>query len=165
MKALLAKAAVLKAVPKDWVIAALIGLLIGVGGWMALGKVGLTGGGGDASDVKFTGAELDRARRDTYHAASALGDYLGYGPNGRGWRKYLSFDDLQLALSRTDPATETDEQVLSHVLNQLSQEYPGLERREFASVRTTLSTYLKMRRLADPPDTEQIAAGERNRLR
>jgi hypothetical protein len=84
-----------------------------------------------------TAAQLEAARAKLSADVARLDRYLGTGPNGDAWRKFLLWEELQsqLAASATDPAG------LEDIRNRFGSQHRGLELPLFAAVRNSLPAF------------------------
>jgi hypothetical protein len=133
----------------DLFLAGLCGLILAVGGlwgWNQLAPRWGLSAVAAGSSVTFSQDELQAARRQVRDAATALDNYLGSSTNGVGWRRHLRLEELRHQVTAETAAP--DQQALKEILELFSQSHAGLEQREFASVRTALSTYLKVLSMA-----------------
>jgi hypothetical protein len=87
------------------------------------------------SGVSFGAGEAQRA--DTKAALVALETWLGPGPNGEQWRKYLDLKALHEQIENL-----TDPKVLDEVLAQLQTEAAGLDLQRFVRLRDALSAWV-----------------------
>jgi hypothetical protein len=129
----------------DMLIAALCGLVLALGGLWSWNRLVPRWGipGFEASGrVSFSPDERDAARRQVRDSLASLEAFLGYGANGAGWRSHLRLNDLRTQLASAPDAA--DRKVLKDVLDLFSENHSGLELPEFASVRSALSTYVKV---------------------
>lgn len=87
-------------------------------------------------------AMLGRARKNLVDSANSLETYLMTADTEtlNGWKKFLSWDDLQEQMSSDSP----DWKVLNAVGGRFFDGHPGLEFPEFVRVREALRTYLYM---------------------
>jgi hypothetical protein len=101
-------------------------------------------------------AEYQTSANKLRQAVERLDRYLGQSANGKAWREYLEWEQLQALASDEPPAAP--EQAYNAVQKKLKSERPGLSLPVFTAVRQALADYRSKLLIHQNPNTRQEAA-------
>jgi hypothetical protein len=96
--------------------------------------------------------ELAASRQRVRQVMAALSEFLGDDENGRGWKRYLRWPELE---ANTADARHADPKTLAEIRELLAGRHTGLDWPQFADVRRELEAYLAKLTLA----TDETAPG------
>ncbi len=88
--------------------------------------------------------DVAAAKQSAIDALDDLNNYLARNPRyARGWKKFLNWDELQTELAKDDPDLTT----LNAVVEKLSSDNTGLEKRRFLLARRLLNLFVNRQRV------------------
>lgn len=90
-----------------------------------------------------------------------LNQWIGPGPNGQAWRRYLLADQLEAALARgasADPAT------VGRVLDRLGGGAAGLSRAPFVAARRALADWYRQLSAVTPQQLPEVVRAEKGKF-
>jgi hypothetical protein len=96
-------------------------------------------------------------------ALDELDAYLGTGPNGQAWGKFLKLADLRDQLARPNGVPEP--LVVAAVLERFQSREPGMEQPRFVRVRTAIGAWLDRGPSQRPEDLVTLAAAAKGEYR